>query len=463
MTDRKPVSGSFRDPNGFLYQIDGDLYRQVNLSYGPEYDHLVGSGLLAGLVRDQLLVEHEEADLSLAAQPDAYRVLKPQRIPVVSYPFEWCFGQLKTAALLTLTILRRALDQDMVLKDASAYNVQFVGARAIFIDTLSFERYRVGTPWVGYRQFCQHFLAPLALMSKVDVRLAELYQTNIDGIPLDLAASLLPVRAKLRPAIGTHIALHARTQRRFAQSDGAQTTSTRRVSKLGLLGIVQNLEAAVRRLTWRPSGTEWGDYRSAMSYSDEAAESKRRLLEEFLSAKGRRPLILDIGANKGDYSAVAARHADYVVAMDADPAAVELHYRRLEAGGASDVLPLHIDLAAPSPGIGWSNTEREALTDRFQDATVVALALIHHLAISNNVPLAKIAEFLSGVADELIIEFVPKSDPQVSKLLASREDIFPRYTPRDFEEDFSRHFVIRRSEPIAGSERKLYLMERGHG
>ena len=333
MTDRKPVSGSFRDPNGFLYHIDGDLYRQVNLSYGPEYDHLVGSGLLTSLTSDHLLVEHEEVDLSLAAKADAYRVLKPQRITVVSYPFEWCFGQLKTAALLTLTILRRALDHDMVLKDASVYNVQFVGARAIFIDTLSFERYRVGTPWVGYRQFCQHFLAPLALMSKVDVRLADLYQTNIDGIPLDLAASLLPVRAKLRPAIGTHIALHARTQRRFAQSGGVKTTNTRRVSKLGLLGIVQNLEAAVRRLTWRPSGTEWGDYRSAMSYSDEAAKSKRQLLEEFLSAKGRRPLVLDIGANKGDYSAVAARHADYVVAMDADPAAVELHYRRLDAGG----------------------------------------------------------------------------------------------------------------------------------
>lgn len=149
--------------------------------------------------------------------------------------------------------------------------------------------------------------------------------------------------------------------------------------------------------------------------------------------------------------------------MDADAAAVELHYQRLEAGKAKQVLPLRVDLTAPSPGIGWSNTERAALAHRVQDATVVALALIHHLAMSNNVPLVKIAEFLSQFAQELIIEFVPKSDPQVMKLLATREDIFPRYTSSSFEEDFSRHFVIRRSESIAGSERKLYLMVRGRG
>ena len=462
MTDCKPVSGSFRDPSGFLYHIGTDLYRQVNASYGPEYDRLVDSGLLDSLFQDGLLIEHEEADPSLAANADAYRVLKPTRVPFVSYPFEWCFGQLKAAALLTLTILRRALDHDMVLKDASVYNVQFIGARAVFIDTLSFERYREGTPWVGYRQFCQHFLAPLALMSKVDVRLAELYQTNIDGIPLDLANALLPLRAKMRPAIGTHISLHARTQRRFADAADAESAPSRRVSKLGLLGIVRNLEAAVGRLVWRPSTTEWSDYGSTTSYSDEAASHKRRLVEEFLGTTEHRRLVIDLGANKGEYSTIAAEHADYVVAMDADAAAVELHYRRLESGGASDVLPLRIDLTAPSPGIGWSNTEREPLMDRTRNATAMALALVHHLAISNNVPLQKVAEFLAGLAQELIIEFVPKSDPQVDKLLATRQDIFPRYTSGCFEEDFASYFTIRRAERIAGCERTLYLMERRH-
>lgn len=381
----------------------------------------------------------------------------------MSYPFEWCFGQLKAAALITLTILRRALDHGMVLKDASAYNVQFIGAHPVFVDTLSFQRYQEGTPWVGYRQFCQHFLAPLALMSKVDVRLADLHQTNIDGIPLDLANALLPFRAKMRPAIATHIALHARTQRRYADADGAKSTSIRRVSRMGLLGIIRNLEATVGRLDWQPPVSEWRDYDPSTSYSDESAAHKHRLIEEFLAATERRQAVLDLGANKGEYSAIATEHADYVVAMDADAAAVELHHRRLVAGDVGDVLPLCVDLTVPSPGIGWSNTERAALSDRIRDATVMALALVHHLAISNNVPLARIAEFLSLFAKELIIEFVPKSDPQVTKLLATREDIFPRYTSSCFEEDFSRHFVIRRSEPITGSERRLYLMERARG
>ena len=352
----------------------------------------------------------------------------------------------------------------MILKDASAYNVQFRGTRAVFIDTLSFDRYQEGLPWVAYRQFCQHFLAPLALMSQVDVRLAQLYQTNIDGIPLDLANALLPFRTKLRPSIATHVSLHAHTQSRF--SDAASTGSpipSARVSRLGLQGILRNLESTVGRFEWRLPKTEWSDYSSKTSYADEATSSKRRLVESFLSATGHRSLILDCGSNKGEYSAIAARYADYVVAMDVDPVAVELHYRHLSAAKRIDTLPLRIDLTAPSPGIGWANTERLALRERVRSATVMALALVHHLAITNNVPLERIAAFLSTFAEDLVMEFVPKSDPQVNRLLATRQDIFPRYTRACFEEDFSKSFIIRKSELIAGSERILYFLERRHG
>ena len=463
MKKYEPVDGSFRDPNGFLYRVGGELYRQVNSQYRLEYDYLVDSGLLANLFEDGLLVKHDETNLTFAATADAYRVLKPVELPFVSYPFEWSFGQLRAAALLTLTILRRALEHGMILKDASVYNVQFVGANALFIDTLSFERYKEGTPWVAYRQFCQHFLAPLALMSHVDVRLAQLYQTNIDGLPLDLTNTLLPLGAKLHPSIAMHISLHARTQRRYSNVKTNRRFGEHRVSRMGLQGIVQNLEAAIRRLKWGLPETEWGDYGSGASYTGDAVASKRRLLADFLGAVGRRKLALDFGANKGEFSAIAARHADYVVAMDVDPVAVEIHFRSLSSEGRDDILPLRIDLTVPSPAIGWDNKERRSLGDRAKDATVVALALVHHLAIANNLPLARIADFLSRYAKYVAVEFVPKCDPQGKRLLAPREDIFPHYTQESFEKEFSIPFNIRRIEAIDGSQRTLYLMERRNG
>ena len=463
MREFKAVDGSFRDPNGFLYRAGGGLYRQVNSQYRHEYNHLVDSGLLADLFEDGLLVRHEEIDLTSAATSDAYRVLKPVELPFVSYPFEWSFGQLKAAALLTLTLLRRALDHGMILKDASAYNVQFLGAHALFIDTLSFERYKEGTPWVAYRQFCQHFLAPLALMSHVDVRLAQLYQTNIDGLPLDLTNRLLPFGAKLQPSIAMHISLHARTQRRYSNARSNLPFAEHRISRMGLQGIIQSLESAIRKLKWRLPKTEWGDYSSEASYTSNAVASKRRLLADFLAAVGHQKLAIDFGSNKGEFSDIATRYVDYVVAMDIDPVAVETHFRSLSSKGRDDILPLRIDLTVPSPGIGWSNKERASLGDRAKDAIVIALALVHHLAITNNVPLARIADFLSHFAKDLVVEFVPKSDPQVKRLLATRKDIFPHYTQEYFEREFSIPFTIRRIEPIDGSERTLYLMERRNG
>ena len=461
MTDPRPVSGSFRDPSGSLYYADGILYRQVNAQYRSEYDHLVKSGLLRELFETGLLVEHEEVDLSLSATDDAYRVLRPVKIPFISYPYEWSFGQLKAAALHTLTVMRHALDRGMILKDASAYNVQFLGSRPIFVDTLSFDPYVAGQPWLAYRQFCQHFLAPLALMGHLDVRLAQLMQTNIDGIPLDLASRLLPGRAKLRPGIATHITLHAYTQRRFAQSAGTGGEGPRgRVSRMGLQGILDSLESTVRRSDCAHRATEWKDYSPEESYVEEAASNKKHLVEEFLSEAGRQGLVLDLGANKGAYSMLAARYADYVVAIDADSAASEILFTSLAAAGNTHVLPLRVDLTAPSPAIGWDNTERPALKERAGDATVMALALVHHLAITNNVPLNKVAQFLSGFARLLIVEFVPKSDPQVQRLLATRRDIFPRYTREHFEADFSVLYAIRRAVPIVASERVLYFMER---
>lgn len=450
------IAGSFRDPSGFLYVRDGVLYRQVNAVYRDAYDLLRESGLYDALVGGGLLVAHEEVAREEALAPGAYKVLRPQAVPFVSYPYEWCFSQWKDAARVTLAIQKKALEHGMSLKDASAYNVQFVAGKPVFIDTLSFERYREGEPWVAYRQFCQHFLAPLALMSLRDVRLGQLLRVHVDGVPLDLASTLLPSRTRLRIPLLMHLHLHAGAQRKYA--DQQVDRSRRSMSRTALLGLVDSLDGAVRHLHWSPQGTEWGEYYQDTNYSPAALEHKKSLVAEFLGEIRPRNLW-DLGGNVGVFSRIASEMGIPTVSLDADPAAVEKNYQWCAGRGEKNLLPLVQDFANPSTGLGWANEERMSLQARGPADAAMALALLHHLAIGNNLPLDRIAELLARLCRHLIIEFVPKSDSQVQRLLRNRDDIFDRYTREGFESDFQQFFMIHRSQPVRESERILYRME----
>lgn len=453
------LSASFRDPNGFLFSRAGILYRQVNRKYEQEYTRLMESGLYAKLVKAGLLIPHVEADQPAAA-PDAgdgaYKIIQPERVPFISYPYEWAFGQLKDAALATLSIQRRARKVGMSLKDASAYNIQFVRGKATLIDTLSFEIYKEGQPWVAYRQFCQHFLAPLALMALKDVRLNQLLRIYIDGVPLDLASELLPSKTRLNFGLLTHIHLHASAQKKYSGADVKSRAAM--MSKQAMTGLLDSLDATVRKLDWNPGGTEWGNYYDITNYSDAAFEHKKQLVREW-AARVKPALVWDLGANNGVFSRVAGESGAYVVSSDVDPTAVEQNYRISKEAKEQNLLPLLLDLTNPSPSIGWANQERDAFYGRGPADMVLALALIHHLAISNNVPLPQLADFLANWGKWLVIEFVPKSDSQVQRLLVSREDIFPTYTREGFEAAFKQRFNIREAVPVRESERVLYLME----
>lgn len=455
------IPGSFRDPSGFLFRQQGTLYRQVNPVYAADYDALLASGFYEAATDAGLLIPHVEVDpASLPGVEGAYRVLRPQEIPFVSFPYEWCFSQIKDAALLTLELQKRALDFRLSLKDASAYNVQFSGGRPVFIDTLSFERYVEGRPWVAYQQFCRHFLAPLALMAYSHVDLGKLFRLHIDGAPLELASRLLPFRTRLRLGLLMHVHLHARSQARYADAAaGGTPPRIGRVSLTGLRGLIASLERAVRRLEWRPAGTEWGEYYEDTNYSDAAYDHKAALVASFIDEIAPQS-VWDLGANTGVFSRLASGRGIHTVAFDVDAAAVEKNYRRIRENGETDLLPLVMDLTNPSSGTGWNESERQGLRERGPADLVLALALVHHLAISNNAPLERIASFFHGLGQALLVEFVPKSDSQVARLLATREDVFPGYTTDGFEKAFSSCFRLLRRERIEGSERALYLFER---
>jgi len=470
MSKAEQLSASFRDPSGFLFTDKGILYRQINRAYSKDYARLMDSGLYEKLVKAGLLIPHVEVDSRTERSRSAngggqlstaepFKIIQPERVPFISYPYEWSFSQLKDAALATLSIQKRALKLDMSLKDASAYNIQFVRGKAILIDTLSFEIYKEGEPWVAYRQFCQHFLAPLALMAYCDVCLSQLLRVYIDGIPLDLASKLLPTRTKFNFGLLTHIHVHAGAQKRYAARDKAVAPRAKgSVSRQALIGLIESLEGTVRKLVWKPAGTEWGDYYENTNYTDSAFEHKKLLVQKWCSEK-KPALVWDLGGNTGVFSREAVSAGAFTVSFDIDPAAVEQNYRTVKTKKEQSILPLVLDLTNPSPSLGWDNQERDSFGARGPVDMALALAVIHHLAISNNVPLPRLAEFFARHCRWLVIEFVPKSDSQVQKLLASREDIFPDYTRAGFEAAFSACFNIHKNEVVRDSERMLYLME----
>ena len=447
---------SFRDPSGFVFTNGGVLYRQVQPGYKEHYDHFIQSGLYDKLTQSNLLLSHEEKNLSDALNDSAYKVLQPEVIPFLSYPYEWCFSQLKDAALTTLEIQKVALQKGMILKDASAFNIQFLHGKPVMIDTLSFERYREGEPWVAYRQFCQHFLAPLAIMAYTDVRFNQLFRIYIDGVPLDLASRILPFRTRFKPSLLSHIHLHAKSQKRYATK--VVEKKHYRITAFQMRALIDSLESGVRSLRWKPEGTEWGSYYGDTNYTENSFRIKGEAVLNYLQQTNAK-MMWDLGANTGVFSRIGSGEGMYTVAFDIDPAAVEKNYNEAKSKQEVNLLPLLLDLTNPSPAIGFENKERMTLEERGPADTVLALALVHHLAISNNVPLLKVAEYLSRLCHWLIIEFVPKADSQVQRLLATREDIFPDYTQEIFEKEFGRFFDLKDSIKISGSERTLYLMQ----
>jgi hypothetical protein len=447
-------AASFRDPAGFVYRHGGELLRQVNQAGKDDYELLM-AGLYDRLAKRGQILPHEEVERPAADPATAYKIIRPRPVDFISYPYEWSFSQLKDAALLTLAIQKEALKHDATLKDSSAFNIQFQGGKPVLMDTLSFARYQPGAPWDGYRQFCQHFLAPLALMSLTDIRLAQLLRVHLDGIPLDLASRLLPRRTRLPGGLYMHIHLHASAQKRYA-GRAVEPKGRLKISKTQLLGLVESLEAAVKKLQWDAGTTRWADYEVQHNYSEQALQAKKEAVQAFLE-QASPEVVWDMGANTGLFSRLAAEKARLVVALDVDPGAVEMNYLACREEGRANVLPLVMDLTNPSPGIGWRNRERSPLEERLRADLILALALVHHLAIANNLPLGAIAEFFADHCEWLAIEFVAKEDEQAQKLLLNRNDIFSDYHEQGFERAFQRFFSPVEKVKLPGGTRTLYL------
>ena len=453
--------GSFRDPDSRVVEADGGVLRMLSEQGLRDWQALAGSELFRRAVAEGKVVGTEiEADrdgLPEGLVDGAAAVLRHEVVPFVSYPYEWTFAMLKDAALLQLELLRGALDENLILKDSSPYNLQWRGAKPVFIDVGSFEQLREGEPWVGYRQFCMLFLYPLFLQAYKDVPFQPWLRGRLDGIePQDLR-NLLSFRDFFRSGVLAHVVLHARLERRNADSsrDVKAELGKAGFKKELIVANVKRLQRLVGKLDWQPGASAWSDYGPRAHYTDSDTAAKDEFVRR-VAGERERELVWDLGCNDGRYSRIAAEHAHTVVAMDADAAVVDGFYRSLR--DEDRILPLYVDVADPSPGLGWRGAERRALAERGTPDLTLALALIHHISISANVPVGEFLDWLRSLASTLVIEFPTPDDPLVQRLLArKRRGTHPDYDRGYFERALGERFDVDSTEELSSGTRVLYV------
>lgn len=448
---------SYRDPSGFVFEKNGVLYRQINNSFKEHFDQFVESGFYNSLVKKNLIIPHEDIDANLTGSSSWYKTIKPQRIEYICYPYEWSFDMLKDAALLTLQLVKEALPFNMILKDATPYNIQWHNGRLIFIDTLSFEKYEE-KPWIAYRQFCETFLGPLLIMHYSNQQLPTLSLGWPDGIPLSVVRSLLPKRSRFSLHTYLHVHLHARVSGKAKST----TDQPSHLSKQKLLNLISSLQVLIKGLKAPEQKSTWSDYYDEAGKRNDYLEQKKKIIDDWIS-NAHSKTAADLGANEGEFARLLAERNICTIATDFDPYCINRLYNKIKANGQKNIQPLVIDLANPTPAVGVNNKERSSFIDRTEVDLVFALALIHHLVIGRNIPFEMIADLFSRVGKKLIIEFVPKEDEKIKLMLQHKKDIYTTYSEPGFVSAFEKYFRIVDRKIIPGSERILYLMTRNEG
>ena len=459
--------GSFRDPDTRVFRHDGTVYRCLTSRAVDDWNRLVSSDCYRRLVRDDLLVATESVEDMGALPPLDARwagVLKHETVPVISYPYEWPFGMLKDAALLQLDVMLAALDDGMTLKDATPYNIQWFGTHPRFIDLGSFTGYESGEPWAGYRQFCSQFLYPLFLQAYRNVPYHPWLRGSLEGIEADQCLALMSSRDYLRSGVLTHVYLQAKAQSRYEDSerDVRQDLRSAGFGAAMIKNNIQRLRRLVARLEWQPKRSPWSEYAQEHSYDDDDLRRKSNFVRRVLAPR-RWSLVWDIGCNTGTYSRLAAEHAEYVLALDADHLAVDRMYEALKHEGSETILPLLADVADPSPGLGWRGLERHPLVDRGSPDLILCLALIHHIVIGRNIPITEFVEWIATFGANVVVEFVGHGDPMVDKLMRNRTGQDIEYSAEALELALARHFETTTHEALQSGTRTLYYAQTPHG
>jgi ribosomal protein L11 methylase PrmA len=462
-TAKDVVKGSFRDPFGFVVQDKDWIVRYITAAGIPAFDGVRKTGFLDRLVNENRLVPFVDVEVPTSdAGLHGYMIekaLRHPKLPFISYPYEWSFSALKTAALFHLDLLLDGIGCCVMMRDASAFNVQFKETRPIFIDHLSFEPYREGQYWVGHDQFCRQFLNPLLVEALTSINPSAWYRGSPDGLSSSEVYRILPRTSRMRPSIFLNVGLPQKLSSERGLKKAAVIRDKKPLSKFALTGVLQQMRALVSSLKLRKAQSVWSDYTAQRNYTGRALEAKSRFVQTNI-AQCQPTTLWDLGCNTGEFAELALKAgAQFVVGFDSDKLALEGAYARSTQRNLN-LLPLHANLLNPTPAVGWRGLERPSLLQRANADFVLALALVHHLGFSGNVPLHEIVDLIMSLAPEGIIEFVPKSDPMVQRLLALRDDVFPYYNEDVFRAAIATRGQILSEMRVPESERLLVRYSR---
>lgn len=454
--------GSFRDPASLVYYQSGEVRRAVSASALADFHALRATRMFADTVAAGRLIETEETSDPPPSGGWA-GVLGHARVPFVSYPYEWSFSMLKDAALLQLELLDAALGEDITMKDATPYNIQWRGAHPVFIDIPSFQRLEQGEPWAGFRQFCQLFLYPLMLRAYRDVPARPWLRGSLEGISAEEMRHIVRFRDRFRAGVLLYVIMQARAERRYADADRNMRDELRAAGfrKEMILANIRRLRRVIATMQPRRRSSGWTTYASTCPHVEQDRAEKAAFVEQ--AVRGRRfTLAWDLGANDGFFARLIAPVAQQVVAMDHDEPVIDRLYRELRADGPANVLPLMIDLADPSPGLGWDGRERKPLHERGTPDLVLCLALMHHLVIGRTIPTARLLEWLARPGADVILEHAGWEDPMVRRLMRNkrRSEVHADYDETTFRALLKERFVVEREIALPSGHRTLFHLTR---
>ncbi|WP_397301396.1 class I SAM-dependent methyltransferase [Nonlabens ulvanivorans] len=451
-------TASYRDPSGYIFKQEGEYLRHINQPYFIEYNTIKNSGIYEQLWNKNWLIKHEEISVS-----EDKIILRPDQLDFITYPYEWSFTAYKHAAQLTLRIQLFLLENGFSLKDASAFNITFHKGKAIFIDTLSIERYRDNEPWKGLKQFNEHFFAPLLLAQRHGSYYLKSLQHRINGFPLDEASKLLSWKSKLSPTIYSHIHFLGK-QKNETIGQASNDSKSKGLDKVSQIKMLKTLEMHISKMSLQEN-TEWSAYYDQTNYDEQAFNLKKEFIQKwtaYINAKK----VVDLGGNNGTFSKVALTNANQVIVCDIDQSAINDCYTNSIKHKEFNIIPIVTDLMQPAASLGFNNQERDSFITRIQDYgsdLSMALALIHHMTLSGNVPFEMSALFFKSLSPYLIIEFPNREDSWVQFILNSKrdaKDLFDYYNLVNFEEAYNKHFSIIKKEAIKGTHRTLFLLKR---
>lgn len=461
--------GSFRDPSGYVFRFHDEIYRALNSDTFALIQQFEKDGLLRSLVELGYLIPTE---IILPANPvcetlkenlaDDMCFLHHEKVPTISYPYEWSFSMLADSARLQLELQLKLIEKNYSLKDASAFNVQFIHCRPVFIDIASIEKLRFKEVWIAYGQFCQMYLFPLLLKRYRNLSTKGYFLNNIDGLTVEEVHHIFGSLTSLRPLLFMDVFLQYYFQRSASKKitglkqelykEGSSTTA----QIININRMLHKINKVTR--VHKPIG-HWSEYINKNTYSPAAEEEKVNYISAFLKEHSP-PTVLDLGCNTGRYSLLASESGADVIAVDSDHDSIDLLYKHAKNAGVA-ILPLWVDIANPSPALGFLNTERSSFMERMHADTVFALALIHHLLITSRIPLQGICDmFYQLTSSYLVVEFIGRKDEMFQTLLALREDIYQDISPETFIAIFSQKFELINHKQISNTERTLYTFKK---